>query len=126
MGIERVPEDAPRVCEATLQSPLTIHSQTPKTSSERQLKGTFNEDSELCDRCRPRYPAAVFDDLATLARIGPQSRVLEIGCGTGQVTVPIARLGCNIMAVELGANLAAVAHRNLSKVSESRDCCLCI
>jgi SAM-dependent methyltransferase len=115
MDIEIEPDDAPRACEATIQSPLTIPSHTPKTSSERQLRGTFNEDSELYDRCRPRYPAAVFDDLVTLARIGPQSRVLEIGCGTGQATVPIARLGCNIVAVELGASLAAVARRNLSR-----------
>jgi SAM-dependent methyltransferase len=41
--------------------------------------------------------------------------VLEIGCGTGQATVPLAERGCEIVAVELGANMAAVARRNLAR-----------
>jgi hypothetical protein len=35
--------------------------------------------AELYDRTRPRYPSALFDDLAELAGIGPGSGVLEIG-----------------------------------------------
>jgi SAM-dependent methyltransferase len=41
--------------------------------------------------------------------------VLEIGCGTGQATVPMAERGCVITAVELGGELAAVARRNLAR-----------
>ena len=81
----------------------------------RELASTFNEDAELYDRSRPRYTPALFHDLATLAGLGPDSRVLEIGCATGQATVPLAKLGCSILAVELGDNLAEVARRNLSK-----------
>jgi SAM-dependent methyltransferase len=75
---------------------------------------TFDEDAERYDRARPSYPPAVFDDLAELAGIGPGCRVLEIGCGTGQATVPLAERGCEIVAIELGAELAAVARRNLA------------
>ncbi|HYU17128.1 MAG TPA: class I SAM-dependent methyltransferase, partial [Chloroflexota bacterium] len=42
-------------------------------------------------------------------------RVLEIGCGTGQATVPRAERGCEIVAVEIGPHLAAVARRNLGR-----------
>jgi SAM-dependent methyltransferase len=41
--------------------------------------------------------------------------VLEIGPGTGQATVPLAERGCRIVAVELGAGLAAVARRKLAR-----------
>jgi SAM-dependent methyltransferase len=41
--------------------------------------------------------------------------VLEIGPGTGQLTVPLAERGCTIVAVELGAGLAAVARRKLRR-----------
>jgi SAM-dependent methyltransferase len=78
-------------------------------------RSTFDEAAELYDRARPRYPPALFDDLVELAGIGPGSRVLEIGPGTGQATVPLADLGCRIVAVELGARLAAVARRNLAR-----------
>jgi SAM-dependent methyltransferase len=78
-----------------------------------RLRATFDSVAELYDRARPRYPAALFDDLARLAGVGPGCRVLEIGPGTGQLTVPLAERGCEIVAVELGPRLAAVARRNL-------------
>jgi SAM-dependent methyltransferase len=44
----------------------------------------------------------------------PASRVLEIGCGTGQATRDIAPIGCTIRCLELGPELAAMARRNLA------------
>ncbi len=79
-----------------------------------RLRTTFNEDAERYDRARPGYPSALFDDLAKLAGLGPGCRVLEIGCGTGQATMPLAERGCEIVAVELGPELAAVARRKLA------------
>lgn len=78
-----------------------------------RLREAFNEDAELYDRARPQYPAALFADLAALSDVGPGCRVLEIGCGTGQATLPLAERGCEIICVELGANMAAVARRKL-------------
>lgn len=83
-------------------------------SSARPLRGIFDEVAEIYDRARPAYPAAIVDDLVAWSGIGPNSRVLEIGPGTGQLTLPLARTGARIVAVELGADLAAVARRNLA------------
>jgi SAM-dependent methyltransferase len=80
-----------------------------------RLRSTFDQEAELYDRVRPRYPAALFEDLAELAGIGPGSRVLEIGPGTGQATIPLAERGYQVVAVELGPQLAAVARRNLAR-----------
>ena len=85
-----------------------------------RLRQTFDEDAELYDRARPGYPAVLFDDLAALACIGPGCRVLEIGCGTGQATVPLAERGCALVCVELGAGLAAVARRTLARFPSVR------
>jgi hypothetical protein len=42
------------------------------TQEERErLRATFDQAAELYDRARPRYPPALFDDLAGLAGIGP-------------------------------------------------------
>jgi SAM-dependent methyltransferase len=79
-----------------------------------QLRETFDTAAELYDRARPGYPSALFDDLADLACIGAGCRVLEIGCGTGKATLPLATRGADITCVELGANMAAVARRNLA------------
>ena len=41
--------------------------------------------------------------------------MLEIGCGTGQATQPLAERKFQITAIELGPNLAAVARRKLAR-----------
>lgn len=84
-------------------------------SDRERLRETFTEDAELYDRARPGYPSELFDDLADLAGARAGSRVLEIGCGTGQATVPLAERGCQIVAVELGTAMAVVARRNLAR-----------
>jgi SAM-dependent methyltransferase len=83
--------------------------------SERQrLRGIFGEDAERYDRRRPAYPQQMFDDITVLAQAGPRPRVLEIGCGSGQATLPLARFGGAVVAVELSADMAALARRNLA------------
>jgi len=79
-----------------------------------RLRTTFDGAALLYDEVRPGYPEALFDDVVSLSRIPSGGRILEIGCGTGQATVPFARRGYRILCVELGENLAAVARRNLT------------
>ncbi len=77
------------------------------------LRTTFNDVAELYDCARPSYPAELLTDLAALAQIGPRSRVLEIGCGTGQLTLPLGERGCTLVALDIGPELAAIARRKL-------------
>jgi ubiquinone/menaquinone biosynthesis C-methylase UbiE len=77
-----------------------------------QLRETFDAVAERYDRVRPGYPRQTVEDLEHLAALRVGGRVLEIGCGTGQLTVPLARLGTTLTAVELGTALADVARRN--------------
>lgn len=79
-----------------------------------RLRTTFEEVPDLYDRARPGYPDQLFDDLTALSGIPEGGRLVEIGCGTGQATVPLAERGFRIVCVELGERLAAVARRNLA------------
>ncbi|MBV9602265.1 MAG: class I SAM-dependent methyltransferase [Chloroflexi bacterium] len=81
------------------------------------LRETFDSAAERYHRARPGYPTQLFDDLVALAGLRPRARILEIGCGTGQATRPLAERGFSIVAVELGQALAAVARRNLADFS---------
>jgi SAM-dependent methyltransferase len=90
-----------------------------QSQSERdRLRQTFGADAERYERMRPSYPAEMFEDLADLACIGPGCRVLEIGPGTGQATVPLAQRGCRLVAVELSPSLGEIAR---AKTAEFAD-----
>lgn len=85
-------------------------------SQRHRLRTTFEEVAELYDRVRPTYPAELFADLIAACGLRPGARVLEIGCGTGQATLPLAERGLEIVCVELGADLARIARRNLAEL----------
>jgi SAM-dependent methyltransferase len=96
---------------ATIDEPMTT---TPPTGSGRGLRLTFDQEAERYDRVRPRYPPEAFDDLERLGGLTRGSRVLEIGCGTGQATADLASRGYELTALELGPELAALARANLA------------
>jgi SAM-dependent methyltransferase len=87
-------------------------------AQRHRLRATFDTAAEGYEGARPKAPAQVFDDLVELARLEPGARLLEIGCGTGQATLPLAERGFSILAVELGANLAELAGRKLAAYPE--------
>jgi SAM-dependent methyltransferase len=80
-----------------------------------EKRRTFNQVAELYDEVRPRYPDQLIDDLITLSGLPEGGRVLEVGAGTGIATLPLAKRGYQIVAIELGAELAAVASKKLSE-----------
>jgi SAM-dependent methyltransferase len=83
-----------------------------------RLRQTFTTDAERYDRARPRYPEIIFDELRELAHLPEHARVLEIGPGTGQATLPMAERGYEIVAVELGTELAHRARVNLASFDD--------
>jgi SAM-dependent methyltransferase len=80
---------------------------------DRSQKNAFNDAASDYDSYRPHYPDEAIAKLVDLSELRPNSRLLEVGCGTGQATLPLAKLGYQIDAVELGHNLAAVAIKKL-------------
>jgi SAM-dependent methyltransferase len=86
-------------------------------ATRRSRRKSFEEVAELYDRARPVYPDSVFDDLVELAGLAGGGRVLEVGCGTGQATLSLAARGLELVCVELGTGLAAIAGERLAAFS---------
>jgi len=57
-----------------------------------------------------------FAKLAQLAEIGPEDRILDVGCGTGYSAAVLARLGAEVVALEQDADLVRVASGLLANV----------
>jgi SAM-dependent methyltransferase len=82
--------------------------------NRREVGQVFNEVPELYDRVRPTYPDGMIADLVAITGLHARSSVIEVGCGTGQATRSLGALGCAVTAVELGADMAALARERLA------------
>ena len=85
----------------------------PTDADTRRYGTVFNEIAGEYDRHRPTYPETLIDLACELAGIGPGSPVLEIGCGTGQLTRSLLARGLRVTAVEPGDQLIGRARDQL-------------
>ncbi|MGH7920781.1 MAG: class I SAM-dependent methyltransferase [Candidatus Dormibacteraceae bacterium] len=84
------------------------------SDGDRSLRGVFDAAAARYAAARPRYPSALFDELAALAGLRRGASILEIGCGPGIATRPLAERGYRVQALELGRAMAGVARRDLA------------
>lgn len=89
-----------------------IEGAQPQFSDEQRL--AFGRIADLYDRARPSYPARAIDALLQYGGLGPGSRIVEVGAGTGKATELLAERGLEVTAVEPSAEMAAVARAKLS------------
>lgn len=82
-----------------------------------QLKTTFNTAATLYEEVRPGYPEKLIQDVVDLSGLDDHSRILEIGCGTGKATQSFAERGYEMVCLDIGADLIAVAKEKLKAFS---------
>jgi SAM-dependent methyltransferase len=68
----------------------------------------FDEAPTLYARFRPAYPLTAVDDALSLAGVSAGDAVLEVGAGTGQLTIPLLDRGLRVTALEPGPRMARV------------------
>ena len=109
-----------RPCASPNRGPWIDPGVRMGSMKRRRFGGVFDQVPELYDRVRPGYPDKSFADLKAITGKGAGARVLEVGCGTGQATCTLARLGYAVTAVEPGEGMAALARRNLAGFGQAQ------
>ena len=74
----------------------------------------FNTQPTLYEKMRPGYVQELYDDIFRLIPIGPDSRAVEIGIGSGQATTPILDTGCTLTAIESGDHFSELCRQKFS------------
>jgi SAM-dependent methyltransferase len=82
-------------------------------STARRYGMVFDEIAAEYDRYRPAYPDELIDQACQVAGIGSGDHVLEVGCGSGQLTRSLVARGLRVTALEPGKSLVALARQNL-------------
>jgi SAM-dependent methyltransferase len=72
------------------------------------------------DTYRPGFPAEVFTHISGITGLGPGSRVVEVGPGTGLATARLVDLGVDVLGVEPGPALAAATSERFAGTDRVR------
>ncbi|MGH7865018.1 MAG: class I SAM-dependent methyltransferase [Candidatus Binataceae bacterium] len=68
--------------------------------AHRHQPSPFAGTAHYYARCRPPYPAALLDRIARALRLDGRGMMLDLGCGTGQLAIPMARRFQHVVAVD--------------------------
>ena len=90
----------------------------PDGTLQRSYGKVFDQVAAEYDRHRPTYPEQLIDLACLLAGLERGDEVLEIGCGTGQLTRSLLARGLRVTAIEPGAQLAELAQQRLGGTGE--------
>lgn len=90
----------------------------PDGTLQRSYGKVFDRVAAEYDRHRPTYPEQLIDRACQIAALRYGDEVLEIGCGTGQLTGSLLARGLRVTAVEPGTRLAELAQRRLRGAGE--------
>ena len=98
-----------------------------ETATEREKRRRqrmlFDSIAESYDATRERYPEEIVDELFATAGLGAGSPVLEVGCGTGQLTSQLAERGVALTAIDIGPSMVAAATRHVDGLDVSLRVC---
>ena len=103
-----------------MATPAETEQQRSKRHRHRSL---FDGVARLYEATRPGYPAEIVEYLAATAGVGQGSRVLEVGCGTGQLTGDLARYGFDLTAIDIGPAMITAARQHLADAAIAFQAC---
>ena len=104
-----VPDDVPAGADdARVPTAADEKSRLTGLSAER-AGDLFSGVADLYAAHRPGYPDEVFGYLAGELGLGPDSRVLDVGCGPGTISLPLAAFAGTVVAVDPNTHMLATA-----------------
>lgn len=68
----------------------------------------FNNVAEMYDEYRPSYPELMYNDILSISKLNNQSKVLDIGCGTGKSTDYFIRNHFNVIGIDPAIEMLTV------------------
>jgi ubiquinone/menaquinone biosynthesis C-methylase UbiE len=92
--------------------PVESGAETERERTTRRRQRTlFDGVAELYQASRLGYPSDLVEFAVATAAVGTGSDVLEVGCGTGQLTERLVSYRFRLTAIDIGPSMIAAARR---------------
>ena len=75
------------------------------------LEWTFDTVADKYAKMRPGYPAELYQKIFDYCPVDETSKLMEIGIGGGQATLPFLQKNCSVTAVEYGEDLSELCRK---------------
>ncbi len=75
-------------------------------------KNWYSPAAEAYNKARPRYPQKFIEQVVEIAQLSTNSKILELGCGTGTATTSFAQLGYSMICLEPNPDFFQLVQQN--------------
>jgi ubiquinone/menaquinone biosynthesis C-methylase UbiE len=75
----------------------------------------FAGTAKYYSKFRAQYPVQIFDDIISIFNLDGHGRLLDLGCGTGELAIPLAQYFKNVVAVDPDAAMLNEASKKSAK-----------
>lgn len=79
------------------------------------LNWTFDTVADTYEKLRPGYVDELYQAVFEYNPVNDTSRVVEIGIGGGQATLPFLKTGCELLAVDYGENFCKICREKFKE-----------
>jgi ubiquinone/menaquinone biosynthesis C-methylase UbiE len=92
---------------------VTLDETEAERVKRHHQRTLFDGVASLYEETRPGYPRELVEFVVATAGIGAGATVLEVGCGTGQLTEALVPYGFALTAIDIGASMIDAARRRV-------------
>jgi ubiquinone/menaquinone biosynthesis C-methylase UbiE len=93
--------------------PADVETEHQRARRHR-MRALFDRVAPLYEASRLGYPDGMVEFVMATAGVGAGSTILEVGCGTGQLTEALAGHGFNLTAIDIGPAMIAAARQRVA------------
>lgn len=89
-----------------------MNESTLRNKRERDLVPYYDAHPKYNSSCSQKYLMSTFEDVFEACGLGPKSSVLDLGCGDGRMSLPIAKqYGCSVFGYDCSEERLKLANR---------------